>query len=136
MKIMRSNNYFKHKIDIFKFSKIEEVKDIIKELEEVNSSNFDEYIKEHDIKNKLRLIYWKQIYGTETEFRIVEDILNKTLFNNINYKPYNEVLEDINLMCKSLNKEYLFSKICNTCPNGDSVVNTLIMGLYNEKRDK
>lgn len=111
--------YFKFKYSALDFSMFPEVKETLKEYKEKG-------LDKSETEEKLRGIYWIRIYGSEEDVECVFTILEKTLFNSNKLLTSSELLEDIKEECKAINREDLYVKIINTCPNGDSVAATIL----------
>lgn len=109
-----AGKYFKFKYSALDFSMFPEVKELLKEYKENK-------IDKDKAEYKLRDMYWARIYGSLEDFNVAFDILEKTLFNDNKLLTSDEVLSEIKKECEAINREDLYVKIVNTCPNGDSV---------------
>ena len=121
--------YFSEKILFGPFSLLREVSKINKEI--LSSNNPAQYIKDNNITEKLKEIYWSTIYGDVESAKIAFNIIEETIFLGYSLMGGEEVLDLIKNKCKEYNREDLYNKIVYTCPNGDSVVHLYIKSLLN-----
>lgn len=122
-------NTYKYKINIFDYQQIPEVRYIMSKIRKVDLKDREKYILDNKLDERLRNIYWETVYGSEEDFKIATELYEKIFNNNYDRKNRNELLNMLKDECIKLNKEYLFDKIDNICPNGDSVVSYTIMSL-------
>lgn len=126
--MLKSNNFFKIKLNGLDFRKLSEVKIFIEEIESIPKEDREEYVLKNNISDKLKDIYWIHLYGSKEDFLIAESILDETMFSGVKY-PTDELLKKIEDLCILRDKPELFNKICNICPNGDIVVTALLQDL-------
>lgn len=115
-------------MELIDFLRLPEVKEIKNKIEQIDKEKRQSFIIENSLDKKLRDIYWAKMYGSLEDFRIAEEILENTLFSG-QYINKDDLLEMMKNHCINKNREDLFKKMCNLCPNGDSIVSFLIKEL-------
>lgn len=122
-------NYFKYKISMIDFYSIKQVRTIVDSCKDVIKSKRKKYIEDNNIRKCLEELYWLKIYKNEEDFNDAYKILTETIFN-VNFEKDHSDKESVDIIidkCASINKEYLSTKILNSCPNGArNLVNHII----------
>lgn len=128
MNLNKYRNYFKYKVSMLDFYKIKNVRNIIDTSKDVLKKDRKKYIEENNIRQKLEELYWLSIYKDKSDWDDAYKILTETLFNvNSEKSEDTDSVELIKNKCISINKEYLYSKILHSCPNGArNLVNHII----------